>query len=90
MSAARKASGKRGAKTKGSSSAIYAESLTHDAIMDSLRHRRTFGVRGGEPLVVDFRINGRFMGQFVSPEGQRRSCQLAGSRAKMPVNQARA
>ena len=45
--------------------AIYAESLTHDAIMDSLRHRRTFAVRGGEPLVVDFRINGHFMGQEI-------------------------
>ena len=48
--------------------AIYAEALTHDAIMDALRHRRTFAVRGGEKMLVEFRVNGAFMGREIKAE----------------------
>ena len=51
---------------------IYAKALTHDAILDALRHRRTFAIRGGQPLLVDFRIDGAFMGsEFKSAKPPR-------------------
>ena len=33
------------------------------------RNRRTFAIRGGEPLYLDFRINGSFMGREIRSDG---------------------
>jgi hypothetical protein len=48
---------------------IYAKSLTRDSIMEAFRARRTFAVRGGEPLLLDLRVNGSFMGREVELSG---------------------
>ena len=48
---------------------IYAKSLTRAAILDAFRNRRTFAIRGGEPLYLDFRINGSFMGREIRSDG---------------------
>ena len=44
---------------------IYARSLTRDSIMEAFRARRTFAVRGGEPMLVEFHLNDTFMGGEV-------------------------
>ncbi len=43
---------------------VYAEELTREHILDAIRRRRTFATTG-EKIVVDFRCNGRFMGEEV-------------------------
>jgi hypothetical protein len=43
---------------------FYATSLTKDAIFEAMRKRRTFALTGSR-IVVDFRCNGRFMGEEV-------------------------
>jgi len=48
---------------------IYAKSLTREAILDAFRNRRTFAIRGGEPLYLDFRINDSFMGREIKSDG---------------------
>lgn len=48
---------------------VYAKSLTRDAILDAYRHRRTFAVRGGEPIALDFRVDGKFMGGELKSGG---------------------
>jgi hypothetical protein len=44
---------------------IYAESLTRASLMQAFHSRRTFAIRGGEPLLLDVRVNGAFMGQEI-------------------------
>jgi len=45
---------------------IYAKSLTREAIMAAFRARHTFAIRGGEPMLVEFRLNDAFMGAEIS------------------------
>jgi len=44
---------------------IYAESVTRASLMQAFHSRRTFAIRGGEPLLLDVRVNGAFMGQEI-------------------------
>jgi hypothetical protein len=44
---------------------IYAESLTRASLIQAFHARRTFAIRGGEPLLLDVRVNGAFMGQEI-------------------------
>ena len=41
---------------------VYTKDLTRASILEALRARRTLAVRGGEPTLVDFRLNGAFQG----------------------------
>ena len=45
---------------------VFAKELTRESVVDALRHRRSFAVRGGEPVLVDFRVNGVFQGGEVA------------------------
>jgi hypothetical protein len=45
---------------------IYAKSLTREAIIEAFRARHTFAIRGGEPMLVEFRLNDAFMGGVIS------------------------
>ncbi len=47
---------------------VYAEELTREHILDAIRRRRTFATTG-DKIVVDFRCNGRFMGEEVRGDG---------------------
>jgi hypothetical protein len=62
--------------------AIVAPELTHEAILDAIRRRHVYAVRGGEPIVVDFRVDGHFMGEsFVSARPPRIEGRIKGSAA---------
>ncbi len=41
---------------------VFAEELSRESVVEALRSRRSFAVRGGEPLLLDFRVNGVFQG----------------------------
>ena len=41
---------------------VFAKELSRESVVDALRARRSFAVRGGEPVLVDFRVNGVFQG----------------------------
>jgi hypothetical protein len=43
---------------------VYAEELTREHILDAIRRRHTFATTG-DKIVVDFRCNGRFMGEEI-------------------------
>jgi hypothetical protein len=44
---------------------IYARQLTRASLMDAFRSRRTFAIRGGEPIMLDVRVSGAFMGEEI-------------------------
>jgi hypothetical protein len=44
---------------------VYATELTRPAIFDALRKRRCYATTG-EQIVLDFRVNGRFMGSEIT------------------------
>ncbi len=41
---------------------VFAKELSRESVVEALRSRRSFAVRGGEPLLLDFRVNGVFQG----------------------------
>lgn len=43
---------------------VYATELTRPAIFDAIRRRRCYGTTG-EPIVIDFRVNGHLMGSEI-------------------------
>jgi len=45
---------------------VLAKELTREGIFEALRKRRTWGIRGGEKIIVDFRISGYLMGDEFS------------------------
>ncbi|MBN2408276.1 MAG: DUF3604 domain-containing protein, partial [Candidatus Aminicenantes bacterium] len=51
--------------------AVFAPSLNRQALFDSLRSRRVYAT-SGEKMLMDIRVNGRFMGEeFTLEEGDR-------------------
>jgi hypothetical protein len=44
---------------------IYATELSRPALFEALRKRRCYATTG-EPIVLDFRVNGRFMGSEIT------------------------
>jgi hypothetical protein len=60
--------------------AILAPELTHASILDAIRQRRVYAIRGGQPIIVDFRVDGHFMGDsFASSTPPRIEVQIKGS-----------
>ena len=51
--------------------AVLAGELTHPAIFEALRHRRNYAVTNAR-IVLDFNINGHFMGEKIQIEGKPR------------------
>ncbi|HID23596.1 MAG TPA: DUF3604 domain-containing protein [Planctomycetaceae bacterium] len=51
--------------------AVWANELTREAIFDALRHRRTYAV-SGDRIELDFRVNGRMMGEELPYVPERR------------------
>ena len=49
---------------------VLAQELTREALFDALRKRRTYGV-SGDKILVDFRVNGRVMGEEMPFTGKR-------------------
>jgi hypothetical protein len=45
----------------------YAEELTRESVLDAFRKRRTYATTG-DKIVLDFRCNGRFMGEELSTD----------------------
>lgn len=45
-------------------SAVYAEDLTRESVMEAIKARRTYGV-SADRIELDFRINGHFMGSEI-------------------------
>ena len=50
---------------------VYAESLTRESIMEAFKARRTYGV-SGDRIELDFRLNGRWMGETIPAENTRK------------------
>ena len=48
---------------------VWAESNTREAIFDALKARRCYGFMGSERMTVDFRIDGHYMGEEITVEG---------------------
>ena len=44
---------------------VFAKELTRESVVEALRARRSYAVRGGEPILIDFRVNGVFQGGEV-------------------------
>lgn len=63
---------------------VFAKDLSRESVVDALRARRSFAIRGGEPMLVDFRVNGVFQGgeAAVGPEPPLLSVSV---RAQSPV-----
>ena len=60
--------------------AVVAPELTHASILDAIRQRRVYAVRGGQPIVIDFRVDGHFMGEsFASSTPPRIHVDIRGS-----------
>lgn len=51
--------------------AVYADTLTREAIMEAIRARRTYGVTA-DRIELDFRLNGHWMGETL-PAASRRN-----------------
>lgn len=49
--------------------AVLAKELSRESVLEGLRARRSYAVRGGEPIFVDFRVNGVFQGGEVAAGG---------------------
>jgi hypothetical protein len=53
---------------------IYARALTREDVMEAFRARRTFAIRGGEPMLVEFQLGnastGVFMGGQIAASNQ--------------------
>ncbi|MCP5118778.1 MAG: hypothetical protein GY953_48825, partial [bacterium] len=49
--------------------AVAAPALTRAAMMKAILARRTYAVRGGEPILVDFSADGHFMGSEYTASG---------------------
>ena len=47
---------------------VWARAKTREAILDAIRSRRTFGTTAPR-LAIDFRVNGRLMGEVIEAEG---------------------
>ena len=48
---------------------VFAKELSRESVVEALRSRRSFAVRGGEPLLLDFRVNGVFQGGETAAAG---------------------
>ncbi len=51
--------------------AVHAEALTRESVMEALKARRTYGV-SADRIELDFRINGRWMGETVPATSARK------------------
>lgn len=52
---------------------VYAEDNTRAAIFDALKARRCYAFMGEKRVAIDFRINGRYMGEIFREDGGKRS-----------------
>ena len=41
---------------------VFAKELNRESVVNALRQRRSYAIRGGESLLLDFRVNGAFQG----------------------------
>ena len=57
-----------GLKSEVGLTGVYAATLTPEAVIDAMKQRRTFATTGSM-IVVDFRCNGRFMGESLAATG---------------------
>lgn len=64
--------------------AVFAKELSRESVLEALRARRSYAVRGGEPILVDFRVNGVFQGGEVESSGSRPHLSVR-VKAKSPI-----
>jgi hypothetical protein len=58
-----------GLKSEVGLTGVYASTLTPAAVIEAIKHHRTFATTGSM-IVVDFRCNGRFMGEEMDTSGE--------------------
>lgn len=51
---------------------VYAAANTREAIFDALKARRCYGFMGEKRVILDFRINGHYMGEILCDDSDRR------------------
>lgn len=51
-------------KYRGGLIAVWAKELTREALFEAIKARRTYGTTG-ERIVIDFKVNGHFMGEEI-------------------------
>jgi hypothetical protein len=58
-----------------------APELTHEALLTEIKQRRAYAIRGGQPILLDFRVDDHFMGDiFVSTKPPRVRLKAKGSK----------
>lgn len=48
--------------------AVVAPQLTRESVLDAIRQRHVYAIRGGKPIVLDFRVDGHFMGESFASQ----------------------
>ena len=56
---------------------VYAEELTRESVWEALKKKRVYGTSGTR-MIVDFQVNGRTMGETISPSGGKRVRNISG------------
>lgn len=64
--------------------AVFAKELSRESVLAGLRARRSYAIRGGEPVFLDFRVNGVFQGGEASSGGSPAHLSVK-IRAKSPI-----
>ena len=59
---------------------VFAKELSRESVVEALRDRRSFAIRGGEPALLDFRVADVFQGSEVAagPEPPKLSVKVSG------------
>ena len=66
--------------------AIVAPELTHASLLAAIQQRRAYAIRGGQPILLDFRVDDHFMGDvFTSTKPPRVRLKAKGSKPARPV-----
>ena len=61
--------------------AVFTDDLTRGSVFDGWRARRTYALRGGERILLDFRIGDTFMGsEMTTEEAPRLSVKVVGTK----------
>jgi len=61
--------------------AIVAPELTHESLLGAIKQRRAYAIRGGQPILLDFRVDDHFMGDiFTSAKPPRVRLKAKGSK----------
>jgi hypothetical protein len=65
---------------------VYANENTREALFDALRARRCYAFMGEKRITVDFRIDGHYMGEIITGDGDKRTVWYKVDGGDVPVS----